>query len=204
MKIRPLLLALALASSSAAFAAPAYGPVSMSFDDIPAVASYTDPIGAAYGLVRFSDAALKLDNNDGVGPYAENLPSGSSMMFVPVDSAVLSGVNGHMFGGLLSFSYTSLADVAGGVQLYSGTDGTGTLLGSIDLVGDGLNGCTNGIACNWHTASLTINGLAGSVVFTGAEAAFDNINVSTVPEPTSMALVLAALAGLGLMARRRA
>lgn len=203
MNIRPMLLALALVSSSATFAAPTFGPVTMTFDDIPAVASYSDPIGASYGLVRFSDAALKLDNADGLGPYAENLPSGSNMMFVPVGSAVLQATSGLMFSGAVGFSYTSLSDLIGAVQVFSGTDGSGQLLASMDLVGDGLTGCGNGLPCQWHTASLSFNGQAGSIVFTGADAAFDNVSVTTVPEPASIALVLGALAAAGASRRRR-
>lgn len=203
MNLRQTLLALALVASPAAFAAPVLGTVTMSFEDIPAVVSYTDAIGGAYSGASFSGDALKLDNNDGVGPYAENLPSGSNMMFVASGSSVLGALDGALFGGVFSFSYTSLSAIAGGVQVYSGLNGTGSLLASFDLAGDGTTGCTSGLPCNWHTQSLALGGHAGSIVFTGSDAVFDDISVTTVPEPTSLALVLAALAGATGMARRR-
>lgn len=204
MTPRSLLLGLLVAAGTTAHAVPVQ-TLTLGFDDIPSVASF-DVVGAAYGSVTFTGDALKVDNADGLGPYAENLPSGSSMLVVPLGSAALSASDPlQVFAGTLSFSYTSLSLMHAAVQLFSGADGTGTLLGSFDLLGDGAAGCASGLACQWHTASLDFSGGARSIVFTGADAAYDDVTVTlhSVPEPAAVWLLLGGLVAAGAASRRR-
>ena len=83
-----------------------------------------------------------------------------------------------------------------------------------DLGGQaGLQGapCNAGVYCNWQTVNLSFSGVARSVVFTASDMSvvLDDLRFTTpaatgqLPEPTSIALVVGALAGLG-WARKRA
>jgi PEP-CTERM motif len=105
----------------------------------------------------------------------------------------------------ISLYYGATAAVAAGVQVWSGLDGTGSLLASLDLLNNGQVGSCAANVCRFDLVSLTTLPQAGrSVSFGNAAglAAFDNISL-TVPEPSTTLLLAGALGALAWRARRR-
>lgn len=187
MKLLPL-------AAAALFAAPAYaGVITIDFEAAPSFASILNTYSAVG--VSFGPDAQGLAN-DALGPYFSNAPSNLGVMFVSgTDNAM--NVAGGFYG--IDFFYSSAADVQDGVQVWSGLDGTGTLLASFSLVNNANAGCSDTAYCHWDRLGASLNGTARSVTFAaGAQlAAFDNISV--VPEPAS---ALLAVLGLGILALR--
>jgi hypothetical protein len=137
-------------------------------------------------------------SNDGLGSlpsgnYFENAPSMQGVAYA-YDTAYMN-VAGGVEGALL-FSYASVQAITGAVQAYSGLNGTGTLLGSFDMAS------TNGYD-SWNSASFNFTGTAQSFVLSNTVnlAALDNI--SAVPEPTAVLMMMVGLASLGAARRRR-
>ena len=159
--------------------------------------------GPALG-VTFSDDALGLAN-DSLGPYFSNAPSPLGVM-APVGSASTMSV-AQGFTGSVSFSYSSSQTLFDGVRVWSGSNGTGSLLAVFALMNNAqAGGCSDSPYCHFDTVSSTFSGVGRSISFgNGANvAAFDNITVNTlpVPEPTSMALLAMGLACMSLYRRR--
>ena len=107
--------------------------------------------------------------------------------------------------GAFSFFYSSPVAIVGAVKAYSGLNGTGTLLGSLNLA---ANDAVAGVYNTWSFASFAFTGSARSFDFTGAgvesAVAFDNIAVTAVPEPSTTLLMLAGGAAmLRVVTRRR-
>jgi hypothetical protein len=169
------------------------GTITLDFETAPSFGS----IGNTYAAsgVSFGGDALGLAN-DGTGSgfngdFFSHAPSPLGVMFV-------AGADGTMnvAGGFyaIDFFYSSADALADAVQVWSGLDGSGTLLASFGLTANATLGCSDSAFCHWTQVGASLTGTAHSMTFSpAAAAAFDNIRM--LPEPGS-----ALLAGLGLAA----
>ncbi len=208
--------ALSLSAAVPAFAAD----VTLDFEATPgfinsildAYNGGTDSLGQSgpnYG-VSFTDAVVGL-SNDALGPYYLNAPSPLTTMAAYDASAVMNVASG--FAGGLKFFYSSLSTQPNGaletqqdvVKIYSGLNATGSLLATVSLFSNGQLGCSGAQFCRFDQTSVQFAGIAKSVSF-GANAQtvlYDNISITTVPEPTSITMMLAGVSVLGFLASRR-
>ena len=162
--------------------------------------------GTNYG-VSFSESATGL-SNDVLNTYFSNAPTPGTVMFAP-DSAAFMNVAGG-FTVSVSLYYSSDVAASNAINIYSGLNGAGDLLGSLSLNNNAQTGCTDTSFCNFELSTVTFSGTGKSIRFDGAaghtafdNVTFDNAAVAPVPEPTTYALMMLGLAGIGLVARRR-
>jgi hypothetical protein len=146
-------------------------------------------------------------SNDAAGPYYDNAPSmlGVAYPFTadPSDKSFMNVAVGVM--RMLSFSYSSPDPVTDAILAYSGLNGTGTLLGRLDLPAN-----DNGNYETWTAITFQFNSDARSFDLTGAAnvVALDNFSGDTVPEldaagaPGALTLLIG-ISGLLSDARRR-
>lgn len=167
--------------------------------------------GSATGLVD-SDAG-------GTGPFA-NEPSPDTVMFYAANPNERSGPNNSGFGLVnfaagfdvgISFLFSQKATTSQ-VQVFDGLNGTGLELGSLTLDRNfDNNGCTgdpNGPFCFWEVASLSFDGVARSIILSGAagKVLFDNLTLGSttpVPLPAAVWLLGSGLLGFAAVRRRR-
>lgn len=187
MKLATLALALGLASP--AFAAT---PLSVDFEK---TWTYGEEVANTYTGVSFTNV-LGL-SNDADFTYFSGAPSPMGVAFVQLDGVVNTAAYMNVAGGVsggLSFFYSSANAAPVVINAYSGLNGSGTLLGSISLNANSPD------YTSWNKAVLSFGGTAQSFDLSGANAVgLDNI--TAVPEPTSVALMLAG--ATVLLARRR-
>jgi PEP-CTERM motif len=149
----------------------------------------------------FDSAMFGLSNNDGLGSlpngdYYTNAPSmlGIASPFGPtVFMNVSDGVN-----STLSFYYTSPDAITGAIKAYSGLNGTGTLLGSFDLLAN-----NTGLADTWSQATFSFAGTALSFDLSASANLVGYDNIAAVPEPETYSMMLAGLGLMGFAARRK-
>jgi hypothetical protein len=156
--------------------------------------------GVNFG-VNFGANALALIDSDagGSGDFGGE-PSASTIMFFTSGSAVMNYPAGFNTG--FSFFYSSPFNT-GMVNVYDGTDGTGSLLASFPLATTPENGAPDpsGIFSPFVPVGVSFGGTARSVDFVGAPDAigFDNITFGSavptgVPEPSTSAALVAVVA----------
>jgi hypothetical protein len=188
MKLATLALALGLASP--AFAA---APLSVDFEKHW---NFGEEVANTYAGVSFTNV-LGLSNDANFTYYA-GAPSPMGVAFVQLDGIVnttsFMNVDAGVTGGL-SFFYSTPSAATGAIKAYSGLNGTGTLLGTLDL------GANSADYTAWNKAVLSFSGTAKSFDLTGAANVVALDNIAAVPEPTSLALMLAGASVL--LARRR-
>ena len=165
----------------------------------------TDGAGASgtnYG-VSFGGPALAL-SNDALGTYFSNAPSPGTIMFTSPDAPTYMNVAAG-FDAYFSFYYSSSGALLDAIKVYSGLDGTGTLLGTISLEANAQSGCADTAFCHFDLASTTFAGVAHSVDFSALAGSVgnDNVTLSPVPEPEGLALMLGGLGLVGVIAGRR-
>lgn len=133
-------------------------------------------------------------SNDAFFTYYDNAPSMQGVAYVFDATGSFLNVAAGAYN--LSLYYSATENVIGAVRAYSGLNGTGTLLGTLDLVANGTAFDT------WQQVSVAFNGVAQSFDFSNAAnlgIAFDNI--SAIPEPGVVGLL--AIGALAAIARRR-
>lgn len=152
--------------------------------------TFTNVLGLSNDPINFPD-------------YFTNAPSPLGTVSVQLDGEVNTSsymnVTSGVFSNGLSFFFSTPSAVSGAVKAYSGLNGTGDLLGTLDLVAN-----NDGTYSTWTQATVNFTGIAKSFDLTGAAnvVAFDNMNINAVPEPESYALGLVGLSLLGAVARR--
>ena len=205
---------MAAAAALAASAAPVFaGNLLIDFEGASSFASVADyynggadsnGVAGSNNLgVSFTGAALAL-SNDVLGPYFSNAPTPGTVMFASDSTALMNFTNG--FFGELSFFYSAASSALDAVTIYSGLDGTGSVLGVLDLAANAQqNGCSDSAYCNWEKVALSFNGVGKSISFGGnaGNVAFDNISVAAVPEPETYAMFALGLVGVALAVRRQ-
>ena len=195
-------------------AAPAFAQTAITID-FEGAAGYVNPVldfynggtdalgqsGTHFG-VAFTEAAVALSNDD-LGPYYANAPTPLAVMFAMDSSAVMNVAQG--FVERLTFSYASSQGVLDAVNVFSGLNGTGTLLASASLFGNAAIGCMDTAYCRFDLTSVKFAGVARSVSFGGdaPNVLFDNISITAVPEPTTWLLMAAGLVAVAVAQRQR-
>jgi len=152
-----------------------------------------------YGLI----SVLK----GGAGNFTRT-PTGTPAIFIsgPTGSTVTGTMNvGGGFTGI-QFFYTAAFQET--VKIWSGTNGSGTLLATLNLSPN--NGmCGSPAYCNWTSAGINFSGTAASVTFTGGANGLGltditlNSSKTAIPEPSSIYLLGIGLLGTGFGRFRR-
>ena len=204
-----------LAALATLVAAPAFAQTAITID-FEGAAGYVNPVldfynggtdalgqsGTHFGIA-FTEAAVALSNDD-LGPYYSNAPTPLTVMFAMDGSAVMNVAAG--FIGTVGVWYSADSFVLQGVNVYSGLNGTGSLLASFNLVANAqADGCSSSAYCRFDQLTSSFAGTAKSITFGNAAnmAAFDNISITAVPEPTTWLLMAAGLVAVGVAQRKR-
>ena len=142
-------------------------------------------------------------SNDANFTYYSNAPSPQGIAyafgFAPTDRSFINIAAG--VDNALSFFYSSPQSVLGAVTAYSGLNGTGTPLGSLDLSSNAIN------FDNWTPVTFLFSGTATSFDLTGSAnvVGFDNfasLAATSIPEPGSLLLMLTGGAAALLLRRQ--
>ena len=218
MRATSKFLALAL---TAAMQSAMAGTVSLDFEDV----TVSEKLTTRYPGVTASGAAWAVTSQacsygTGINQHAGTisfkgygdscgalmLASSLGQPVTPSPSLTLTLADG--FIGTMAFIFASGDDASTlDVQVL---DAKGNLL--VDANGLSGSSCTEYTFCNWSEKVLSFSGIASSVTFTAPDQTMllDNITFTTpaangrLPEPTSIALTLGALAGLGWARKRSA
>jgi len=177
---------------------------------------YNGGAGTNFGIDFFGNALARrsrVNGCNGGGNFAQH-PSGCTILFFLESSS--TGMN-RAAGFTTGFSlFYTAAFNPGSLQVFSGLNGTGTLLASLGLptTGNGaaLPGCGGTSFCPFAPVGIGFAGTAQSIVFAGVadQIGFDDVTFGSVtpgapvvPEPSTYLLVASGLFGLGLVRRRR-
>jgi hypothetical protein len=95
------------------------------------------------------------------------------------------------------------------VQVWSGANGTGTLLATLTLSPNNGSCSPSPAYCNWTNVGLSFTGVAKSVTFSGAANGIGITDITlgqsttVMPEPSAVFLVATGLFGIGVQRLRR-
>ena len=172
--------------------------------------------GPNYGISFGSSSLALINEANGGSGNVFGQPSGTdgSLFFLNGTGDLMNVSAGFTTG--FSFYYSAPFD-AGTVNVYSGLNGTGTLLASIALPtttnGSTVAGCDGYNYCDFVPIGVTFSGTAESVNFGGTAnyIVFDEITLgsstagsgSVTPEPAPFVLSALGLASLLALYRRR-
>ncbi len=198
--MKSLLLTAALVATTPAFAGASFSvDFEKSWEYGTTVGNTYEPLGVTFTNV------VGLSNNDGLGnlpngDYYAHAPSSLGVGFVQLDGVANTSAYMNVTAGVghaLSFYYSSPVAVAGAINVYSGLNGTGALLGSVSLA------ATDADYSVWKSVTLNFQGTARSFDLTGTANVVALDNISAVPEPESYAMLLMGLGLVGGVVRRR-
>jgi len=168
--------------------------------------------GTNYGI-SFSNNAIACSVQPGGNCNSGDLPTGGNLLFFLSGSASTMNVAGGFDTGF-SFFYSAINSPAF-VNVYSGLDGTGSLLATINLPttpsDPGSPACAGGQFCPYVPIGVSFAGTAMSVDFGGSanQVAFAGITLNSdtpgpaVPEPATWAMMIAGMGLVGASMRRR-
>jgi hypothetical protein len=164
-------------------------------DETPIGNWYNGGGGPNYGIQFGADSLALISYADGGTGNFDGAPSDTVAFFLSGPGDVMDVAAGFTTG--FSFYYSDQVGFTGSVSVYSGLDGTGSLLASLSLPS------TPDPYHVWVPIGVSFAGTAESAVFSGAAdyIGFDNITLGsatagTVPDSTGTGIYL--LAGLGL------
>lgn len=213
--MKRLIAAVALLSAAPAFAAPYVIDFEKTWDfSNSGVNSFYAGGQAADGSIGPNFGATFSNvfglSNEAAFTYYQNAPSmvGTAYVFLSNngDRALMNVGSGVT--NTLSFSYSSPSEILGAVSAYSGENGTGTLLGTINLVANDAGGFATetGNYGSWTLATFNYQGVARSFDFSAlaGNAGIDDIRYdTTIPVPAALPMMVLGLGALGAVARRR-
>jgi len=168
--------------------------------------------GTNYGI-SFSDNAIACSVQPGGSCNSGGLPTGGNLLFfLSGDASTMNVFDGFDTG--FSFYYSAINNPAF-VNVWSGLDGTGDLLATINLAvtpsDPGSPECGGGGFCPFVPIGVAFDGIAMSVDFGGSadQVAFAAITLNSdtpgpvVPEPATWAMMIAGMGLVGASMRRR-
>lgn len=201
MSIRKSLVCAAIAAG--AFSAQAQNlVVNGSFEQVSASTTQNTGTWAIYNSITGWNGTPNIEVRDSI---AGNAQQGSN--YVELDTNNNSGMFQTIAAGAgwyeLSFWYSARMNVA------AGSNGLGFTFGS--LSGQVLNttaGAPSGNVWQQYTGLVLLNGPTSLMFYATGKSdslggSLDNVTVTAVPEPESYAMMLAGLALMGTIARRR-
>jgi hypothetical protein len=166
--------------------------------------------GPNYGIT-FSTNALACSGQPGGTCNTAEIPGGpgaQAAFFLTGTGDVVDRAAGFTTG--FSFYYTAVSN-PGVVTVWSGLDGGGTLLATLNLPltpNDGDSGCFGTNFCPYVAAGVSFAGTAESVNFggTGNQIGFADMTFGSAtpgtPEPSTWAMMMLGFAGLGFAGYR--
>ncbi len=159
---------------------------------------------------------------DGSGLFTD-APSGVTAVGLSASNSsysfIINVLNG--FTSSLELYFGTQGTASGLVSIFSAANGAGTKLASFTLSSISQDGCFDDnfgdVVCNWASISKAFEGTAYSIVVTGVQGStdprgnlfLDNITLGgstpslDVPEPASLALLMAGIGAAALNTRRR-
>jgi hypothetical protein len=149
-------------------------------------------IRSVYAPINNGSGNFSLDPTQTPAIFINGVTGSQAVGYMNVANGFSSGLN---------FFYT--AGFQETVKIWSGANGTGTLLATLTLSPNDSSCAPAPAYCNWSSAGLTFSGVGKSVTFSGAANGIGITDITlgqsttAIPEPSSIVLVGMGLAGLG-------